>query len=705
MQYKTWLILPTLSLILYVFIRLWSSQEWATPSTTATILGLGHGFPEDSPQHAGAVEFKRLVEEKSQGKLQIDIFPHQAQGSDPEMVGLLQQGQLAFAILATPYLTGLAPQLELLDLPYLFAERTQRYAALDGEFGKFVSHQLREADLLPLSMWESGAKHFTAHRSITRPSDFAELRCHVLPSKVLETQMMYLDAFPQHLEAGLLQDHLKTLQLDCQESTLSSIHAHKVANTHSHLILSHHGHVGQLFLASQKAIDALPAEQREHILQAVQAATKLERELVPQYEARYLANIQNTRPMQKIEWDAPTHTTFTQTFGPLYYQKRLDLLQFREILNPAILPFLESHIAIGLDLSFTYLATASALSIKRGTELAIEESNRQGGLLGKKWMLLLKNHSGFPQNGVRNLKALAQDESVLAIMGGMHSPVILAEMETIAQLKIPFLVPWAAATSIIAQNNPYIFRFSIRDADAGALLAQRAKQHGQNIALVLENTGWGKGNEKSISHAIAQDSSLRRTSVHWFDWGKKDFSDILRKIDAEQANTIIFVGNAPEGAHLVNSLSQFPQPIPIVSHWGITGGRFWQNTKRSLKKVELSFLQTYNLNHPTPGSRAAKLHQKYRQRYQLQPTEAIPASFGTIHAYELTHMLAQTIRESKSLSRTNLHLHLQQLKNYTGIFRDFKQPFATKGRGHEALGPEDLSFGSYDPSGHIIDVK
>ena len=68
---------------------------------------------------------------------------------------------------------------------------------------------------------------------------------------------------------------------------------------------------------------------------------------------------------------------------------------------------------------------------------------------------------------------------------------------------------------------------------------------------------------------------------------------------AEKANSlldkkpvIIFVGNSPEGVHLVKNLSASNQNIPIVSHWGITGGRFWEQTKKHLEKLSLSHLAT-----------------------------------------------------------------------------------------------------------------
>ena len=92
---------------------------------------LHHDLAEDSSQHEGLVKFKELVEEKSGGAVQIQIFPNNTLGSDEEVAEMLQTGSVEAALIPTAKLSGFYAPLQLLDLPFVFPNRDACYGALD----------------------------------------------------------------------------------------------------------------------------------------------------------------------------------------------------------------------------------------------------------------------------------------------------------------------------------------------------------------------------------------------------------------------------------------------------------------------------------------------------------------------------------------------------------------------------------------------
>ena len=94
----------------------------------------GHDQPEKSPHHDGALYFKKLVEEGSQGEIAVKIFPSQLLGTGVQMSEMVQAGALEVLAIPTSNMQVLHPALQVLDLPFLFPDREALFRVLDGEF-------------------------------------------------------------------------------------------------------------------------------------------------------------------------------------------------------------------------------------------------------------------------------------------------------------------------------------------------------------------------------------------------------------------------------------------------------------------------------------------------------------------------------------------------------------------------------------------
>lgn len=383
------------------------------------------------------------------------------------------------------------------------------------------------------------------------------------------------------------------------------------------------------------------------------------------------------------------------------------LLLLAALLSAPSQPSAGSPIVIGLDADMSSVAAEGGEAIRRGAAIAIDEINEKGGLLGRKLALTVKDHRGNPARGVDNIHEFARDTNLVAVLGGVHTPVALRELEAVHQHGMPFLVPWAAGTSIIDNGfEPnFAFRLSVRDEHAGAFLVDQALSHGHSrLALLLEQTPWGKSNYEAMTNALKA-RSRPAPIVEWFNWGTDDFVSQIESFLRAKADVILLVANAPEGAALVRTLAALPtaQRLPIISHWGIAAGDFPALAGPALEKVRLHFLQTFSFFNPPEPERAVQvLNRSCRLFDRCDPVDMGPA-VGVAHAYDLVHLLGRAIQLAGAADRGLIRDALERVRDYSGLTGNLSRPF-TPGR-HDALDSSNFQLGYFDGKRTIRPLK
>lgn len=366
-------------------------------------------------------------------------------------------------------------------------------------------------------------------------------------------------------------------------------------------------------------------------------------------------------------------------------------------------------IKIGLDADLSAVAKEGGIAIQRGASLAIDEINATGGILGKQLQLVVKDHKGNPARGIHNLKKFSEDSDVVAILGGVHTPVVMQELELIHQQKIPFLIPWAAGTSLVDNNYQpnFVFRVSVRDEQAAHVMLRHAQQHGHTkIALLLEQTGWGRSNYDSMNK-VAIALGLEIGHVAWFNWRQPSMLNELKRIKQSGSTAVMLVANAPEGAIIIKqAASNEYSDLEFVSHWGLTGGPFVKKVGLdALKKVKLAVLQTYSFSEPSNLSLNKRVLQAYQLKYadeNLLP-EAIPGAVGVAHAYDLVHILGAAIKQAHTTNREQVRNELERVPSVQGLVKQYAPPFSIEQ--HDALLADDYMMSGYNEQGHLVPIK
>ena len=368
------------------------------------------------------------------------------------------------------------------------------------------------------------------------------------------------------------------------------------------------------------------------------------------------------------------------------------------------------ELVVYVDADFSNYYTSSR-SIELGIRTAVEYNTAK--LQGHSIRVEVLDHHGNNRRSLKNLKTALANPNTLAVFCGMHSPPVLAHRDFINENKLLLLDPWAAAAPITRpkSDESYIFRLSVDDKTAGAFLVNAViKQYNaKRPYLLLENTGWGKNNLLTLSQSL-QNQKVSSAGVGWFNWqiSKSVVSKLIQEIQDSGADSIILVGNADESAVILNQMALEGLSLPVISHWGITGGDFYKNLSAGAKDIPLKFIQTASSlsdkqNNPIIKQAQIKYAKAFTDGY-------LQSSAGFVHAYDLTALLITAgqehlhrrgvgLRKAVKNSLENLPRKTEGLlKNYVKPFEKYSQlkPFS-----HEALNPTDYCLGFFNRKGEI----
>lgn len=354
----------------------------------------------------------------------------------------------------------------------------------------------------------------------------------------------------------------------------------------------------------------------------------------------------------------------------------------------------------------------SARSIEMGFKVAFDEVDNKLGDTRVEFITL--DHRGNVKRSRKNMEIFKNDPQGLVYVGGLHSPPLIKYRDYINDSQILTLVPWAAGAPItrhpVAENN-YIFRLSVDDSKVGPVLVEQALEaQCQNSHLLLENTGWGKSNDKAMRQALP--ASLKESvKTTWFNWGINDNDArlLIRDLEKQKVDCILLVSNAREGKFLIEAISDVNADLQVFSHWGITGGDFPQQVLlETREKAHLKFIQSCFNFYSRPlneQQREVLEHAQTLFPQEVQGTQ-IKAPAGFVHGYDLAKVFIAatqqvTLTNNKNENSQNLKLALESLQApVEGLIKTYKTPFSVFSQqnldAHEALGSKDLCMARFD---------
>ena len=339
----------------------------------------------------------------------------------------------------------------------------------------------------------------------------------------------------------------------------------------------------------------------------------------------------------------------------------------------------------------------SGEAITRGLTIAIDEINAAGGVLGGRMIeLVQRDDESNPPKGAIAARELIFKEKVTAFFGGIDSPVSLAIVPLANKEMVPFMGVWAAATPITRNNaDPnYVFRVSAVDALVDIRLLDHANRKfgAKKAGLMLINNPWGESNEKGLVAADAGNDDIEIVGIEKFENNDVDMVPQLTRLKNAGADAIILVVNAPPGAQMMKSRERMGWSVPVVSHWGISGGRFPELAGPTAGDAH--FVQTYSFfgKQSPAGERVlASLMKKYPE---IKGPEDVFSPVGTANAYDAMYLMARAIDKAGSTDGDAIRKAMYEIGTHDGLIKTYDNPFSPGN--HDALGPADYIMVHYE---------
>jgi C4-dicarboxylate-binding protein DctP len=239
------------------------------------VIKFSHVVAVDTPKGKGADYFKKLAEERTKGRVKVEVYPNSSLFKDGEEMEALQLGSVQ---MLAPSVAKFGPlgvrEFELFDLPYLFDNFDELHKLTDGPVGKTLFQKLESKGITGLAFWDNGFKDFSANKALRVPADYKGLKMRIQSSKVLGDEIKALGAIPQVMAFSEVYQALQTGVVDGTENPPSNFYTQKMHEVQKYLTLSDHGVIEYAVIVNKKFWDGLPADIRTTLEGAMKDATK-----------------------------------------------------------------------------------------------------------------------------------------------------------------------------------------------------------------------------------------------------------------------------------------------------------------------------------------------------------------------------------------------------------------------------------------------
>lgn len=298
-KFVTYLLLLTFTIILFSGCGNTANTNKQSSSnkenTNAKIvLKAAHVLSNTSHYQKGMEKFAELVKAKTNGQVEIQIYPNSILGSERDLIEGLQLGTVDIAMVSTAPIGQFSPKMMLFDLPFIFRDNKHAWAVADGPIGDELFADLSQKGIIGLAYWENGFRHvFTKSKAIKVPDDIKGLKIRVMENPVHIASFKALGTIPSPLAWGELFTALQQGTVDGAENSLSVIYTSRFQEVCKNVALTGHFYGIAPLLMSKISYDKLSEEQKKAIKEAALEARDYQRQVTVDMEKEIISKLES----------------------------------------------------------------------------------------------------------------------------------------------------------------------------------------------------------------------------------------------------------------------------------------------------------------------------------------------------------------------------------------------------------------------------
>lgn len=279
---KWWLPAALVAVLAAVLLCFLKSQE----PVPEFVFSYAENQEADYPTTLGGQYFAKLVEERTDGRIQILVHHSGTHGSESEVVEQLKYGGVDFARVSSAELTDDIKELNVLQLPYLYRNSEHMWKVLDGEIGEYFLDVISETEIIGLSWYDAGARSFyTAEKPIRCLEDMAGMKIRVQESDMMADFVEYLGGEPVKYAYGEVYSMLEKAEVQGAENNWPSYESSEHFEVAKYYTEDEHTRVPEIQICSRHTWEKLSEEERKIIMECAKESALYQRELWSEREA------------------------------------------------------------------------------------------------------------------------------------------------------------------------------------------------------------------------------------------------------------------------------------------------------------------------------------------------------------------------------------------------------------------------------------
>ncbi|MFZ6762108.1 TRAP transporter substrate-binding protein [Roseomonas sp. KE0001] len=217
--------------------------------------------PDGYPTVEGVKALSRLAEERSGGRLRVQVFHSRQLGEEKDTLeqtrfGVIDMNRTNFATL-----TNLVPATVIPGLPFLFRDEAHMHQVVDGPLGQEISAGTERHGMITLCCYDSGARSmYIRSRPVNTPADMKGLKVRVQPSDMWLAMIRALGGNPTPLPTGEVYSALQTGVVDAAENNYPTYHSHRHYEVAKYYSATEHSMSPEILVVSKRSYDKLPKD-------------------------------------------------------------------------------------------------------------------------------------------------------------------------------------------------------------------------------------------------------------------------------------------------------------------------------------------------------------------------------------------------------------------------------------------------------------
>ncbi|MEG2383745.1 MAG: ABC transporter substrate-binding protein, partial [Oscillospiraceae bacterium] len=323
-------------------------------------------------------------------------------------------------------------------------------------------------------------------------------------------------------------------------------------------------------------------------------------------------------------------------------------------------PPANEEILIGVSAAITGSAPLDGERSMQGINMAVEEINAAGGVLGKSLKIIAEDDQNTANIAVNVVNKLVSNEDIVAILGPHRSANAMATEQIMATAKIPFLTGASSPNLVTKVDNSYFFRIRGSDSFVGQIIAKFALEElkAAKVGVIFNNDDYGTGGRDVVVKYLA-DKGVTPVIVEGHNTDDKDMSGAITKCKDAGVDCLIVYTHDPEAAILARQMNELGLDVPVVGPVTFTLPTFLSLVTAEETK---GFYSVADFVSGNPDPAASTFQKNFNTKYSVDP-DLFAAAY-----YTGVYILADAIERAGAVDREKVQQALLETKDLPSIY-------------------------------------